>query len=93
MNRALIAGIVAVPLLAGPAAALPPQPLTYLGLDETSIRKSLESLGFEVLNFGQDESGFEAEILDGADIYDLSINPDDGQITNVEYDTDGDGDA
>lgn len=93
MNRALIVGIAAVSLLAGPAAAVPPQPMTYLGLDETSIRNALESLGFEVLDFGLDEWGFEAEIRDGADVYDLSINPADGKITNVEFDTDADGDA
>ncbi|MBF9057784.1 hypothetical protein HKCCSP123_01190 [Rhodobacterales bacterium HKCCSP123] len=93
MFRALIAGLVALPLLAGQASALPPQTLTYLGMDETSIRKALESFGYEVLTFGEDESGFEAEILDGASIYDLSISPTDGMITNVEFDTDVDGDA
>jgi hypothetical protein len=93
MFRALTAGLIALPLLAGNAAALPPQALTYLGTDETSIRKALESFGYEVLSFGMDESGFEAEILDGSDIYDVSVDPDDGLITNVEYDTDIDGDA
>ena len=93
MFRALIAGFVALPRFAGHAAALPPQALTYLGLDEISIRKALESFGYEVLTFGMDESGFEAEIMDGVTIYDLSISPTSGVITNVEIDTDVDGDA
>jgi hypothetical protein len=93
MIRVLTAALVALPLLAGHASATPPEVMTYLGTDETAIRTALGRAGYEVLSFGQDESGFEAEVTRGEEIYDLSIDPADGMITNVEHDTDVDGDA
>jgi hypothetical protein len=93
MIRSLTAALFAFPILAGAAAAVPPQTMTYLGTDETSIRKSLEAFGYEVRSLGADETGFEAEILDGDLVYDVSVDPNDGKIYNVELDGDYDGDA
>ena len=93
MTRRFLAGLIALPLMAGTAQALPPQAMQYLGSDLTTIRKNLESLGYQVLSIGEDESGFEAEILDGDEVYDVSVDPAGGIVTNVELDTDDDGDA
>lgn len=93
MVRKLTAGIIALPFLAAGAAALPPQESSYIGSDEVTIRAALISMGFQVVSFGLDETGYEAEVLDGDVIYDISINPDTGIIDSVEIDTDADGDV
>lgn len=93
MTRRFLAGLIALPLMASTAQALPPQAFQYLGEDLTTIRKNLETMGYVVLSIGEDETGFEAEIQDGTAIYDVSVSPVDGLVTNVELDFDEDGDA
>jgi uncharacterized membrane protein YkoI len=93
MLRYVTAGLVALPLVTGAAKALPPEVSTYIGTDATSIAKALQGMGFEVRSIGLDESGYEAEIVDVDAIYDITIDATDGLVTNVELDTDVDGDA
>ncbi|NKX45536.1 PepSY domain-containing protein [Roseicyclus persicicus] len=93
MIRTLTAGLLALPILSGAAMAAPPPESLFLGTDLTTVRKTLESMGYRVREIGQDESGFEAEIVDGGIVYDVSVDPETGLIIFVEPDTDQDGDA
>jgi hypothetical protein len=93
MFRILLAGAAALPLLSGVAFASPPQVNMFLGTDTLTISKGLESLGYEVVSIGVDETGFEAEVQAGEALYDVTVDIASGLILTVEVDHDSDGDV
>jgi hypothetical protein len=93
MTRTLAAALLALPVLAGPALATPPSENLYVGTDLETIQASFVAMGYTILTTGEDESGFEAEIRAGNDIYDVTIDPATGLILFVEIDEDDDGDV
>ncbi|WP_439139093.1 PepSY domain-containing protein [Roseicyclus sp.] len=93
MFRILLASALALPVLAGAANATPPQTSMFLGKDTLTISKGLESLGYEVVSIGVDESGAEAEVRNGEHLYDVTVDMASGLIIRVEYDADLDGDV
>jgi len=93
MTRFLLAGLVALPMTAVAAFAAPPQIGMVLGQDVTSIRKSLDDMGYDIHEIGADADIIEAEISDSEGNYDLEVDPTTGLVVFVEIDTDGDGDV
>ena len=93
MFRILAATALALPAIAGVAQATPPQTSMFLGTDTLTISKGLESLGYEVVSIGVDESGAEAEVRDGDYLYDVTVDMASGLIARVESDGDLDGDV
>ena len=93
MTRICAYALLTLPVLAGPALAGPPPEMLYVGTDMPSIIAALDDMGYDIISTGEDESGFEVEIADWDDIYDLTIDPVTGLIIGIEFDSDEDGDA
>lgn len=93
MFRILLAGALALPLLSGVALSSPLQVSLFLGKDTLTISKGLESMGFEVVSIGVDETGFEALVQSADGLFDVTVDMASGQIIAVDFDEDADGDV